>query len=425
MFGRRCGILALWMSLALWAVPPLTTIQDVLYKADGTPFYGTAFIEWKSFVAVDNSYIASHSLTVPVVRGILRVQLVPTTNAIPSASYRVRYNSEGRIQFEEIWVVPPSATPLKLKDIRVAAPVVTPPPAATEIQESDVVGLLADLDIRPVKGIGYGPSRAVYVGATGALEAVSGSLSDCVRVDGTSGPCGGTVAAAAFVDGDTPAGTVDGSNVTFTLGDLPNPSASLTLYRNGLMQRQTLDYTLSGNVITFATGSVPQIGDVLLASYRVAQGGQAHTIPQVLCSSTGIATSATVPTRLGSCTISANLLALGDRVEVQFDYWHEGNTTDFSIEVRWGATTLLARSAGAAESVVTGKAGAGIHGVGAQWNVQSWGATSSLAAAAGSAPDSLAAPLTVDLLGSMAGATTETVALRNFTLIRYPAQANP
>jgi hypothetical protein len=413
------------MSLALWAVPPLTTIQDVLYKADGTPFDGTAFIEWKSFVAVDNSYIAAHNLTVPVVRGILRVQLVPTTNAIPPTSYRVRYNSEGRVQFEETWVVPPSTTALKLKDIRVAAPVVTPPPPSTEIQESDVVGLLADLEIRPVKGTGYGPSRAAYVGTSGALEAVSGSLSDCVRVDGTSGPCGGTGATATFVDGETPEGTVDGSNVSFTLGDVPSPSASLALYRNGLLQRQTLDYTLSGNGITFATGSVPQTGDVLLASYRVAQGGQAYTLPQVLCSSTGSATNATSPTRLGSCTIAANLLAPGDRVEVRFDYWHDGSATDFSIEVRWGATTLLARSAGAVESILTGKADAGIHGGGAQWSVQSWGTATSLAVGAGSAPDSLATPLTVDLLGSMAASTSETVALRNFTLIRHPAQANP
>jgi len=424
-FARRCGILALWMGLALWAVPPLTTIQDVLYKADGTPFNGTAFIEWKSFVAVDNSYIARHNLTVPVVKGILRVQLVPTTNAIPPTSYSVRYNSEGRIQFEETWVVPPSATPLKLKDVRVVGAAVTPPPPATEIQESDVVGLLTDLEIRPVKGIGYGPSRAAFIGATGALEAVIGDLTDCVRVDGTSGPCGGPGAGLEFVDGESPTGLVNGSNTAFTLGNTPSPPASLTLYRNGLLQRQTLDYTVSGNLITFATESVPQFGDVLLASYRLGETAQAYTLPQVLCSSTGTATSATELTRLGSCTIPADSLTPGDRVDIRFDYSHEGGATGFSIEVRWGGTILLTRSAGAVESLVAGKADAGVHAQGAQWNVQSWGATTSLAAAAGSAPDSLAAPLTVDLLGRMALATTETVSLRNFTLIRYPTQTNP
>lgn len=273
MFVPRCGILALWTSLTLWAAPPLTTIQDVLYKADGTAFNGTLFIEWKSFVAVDNSYIAGHSLTVPVVKGILRVQLVPTGDATPPTSYSVRYNSEGKIQFEETWVVPPSSTALKIKDVRVAPLAVISPPAATEVQESDVVGLLADLEIRPVKGTGYGSSRAAYIGATGALEAVIGDAADCVRVDGTSGPCG---AEPAFVDGETPAGLVNGSNTTFTLADTPNPLTSLTLFRNGLLQMQTLDYTVSGNVITFATASVPQTGDVLLASYRLAYSGRSR-----------------------------------------------------------------------------------------------------------------------------------------------------
>jgi hypothetical protein len=34
------------------AVPPLTTIQDVLYKADGTRFNGTLTISWSSFDAI-------------------------------------------------------------------------------------------------------------------------------------------------------------------------------------------------------------------------------------------------------------------------------------------------------------------------------------------------------------------------------------
>ena len=55
----------LWSScpaLTLLAAPPLTTVQDVLYKADGTPFNGLATISWQSFEAADSSNIAAQSL---------------------------------------------------------------------------------------------------------------------------------------------------------------------------------------------------------------------------------------------------------------------------------------------------------------------------------------------------------------------------
>ena len=717
MARRLAGVLTLWMCSTLLAVPPLTTIQDVLYKADGTAFSGTLFIEWKSFEAVDYSTIATHSLTVPVINGVLRLQLVPTTNATPPATYTVRYSSDGRIQFTEVWAVPPNSGPLKLKDVRVASSTQPggepPPPPPGQIQETDVVGLVEDLAIRPVKGTSYAPSRAAYIGASGALEAVSGNVTDCVRVDGSSGACGGGGGTGpGFVDGEAPAGLINGSNVTFTLANTPSPAASLALYRNGLLQRPGADYTLSSNIITFGTLATPQPGDLLQGFYRqaeaaaplgeaggaltgsypapqlaegvvsdynvaanagiqesklalnypthpsahdptaeqkaalggtsgapsatngyvtsqdprladartpaghgllgashndttagtplrgdlvVAQGasptswkrlalgpanrclisngsdavwnaclftgfspgavpfvdsegnlaqnagrlgwdnssrrlavgnnlglttlyvydaapgvgvtgltvragqnqgaqplvswqsatgaevgyveaggtvvgasfraagsatraawqetgtaadpstrndgdswynsgqqarkgaaaGRVHTQPQVLCSSTGASTSATSSTRLGSCAFPGNFLRPGDRVDIRFDYSHEGTETGFTIEVRWGGSPIVTRGALMEESQVTGKADGGIHAEGAQWSVQSWGATLGFAAGVGTLSDSLADPLTIDFLAHLDGPTSETVTLRNFTVVRYPAQANP
>jgi len=713
---RFSGILALSIVVSLWAVPPLTTIQDMLFKADGTAFNGTLFIEWKSFEAVDLSAIATHSLTVPVINGVLRVQLVPTTNATPLATYTVRYSSDGRIQFSETWAVPPSTAPLKLRDVRVAVsqPGGTEPPLPPgEIQITDVVGLDEALALRPVKGAGYAPSRVAYVGVDGALEAVSGNVTDCVHVDGTSGPCGtGGGVAPGFVDGETPSGLINGSNVIFTLADQPNPSTSLELYRNGLLQLPATDYTLSGNVVTFATAATPQVGDLLQAFYRlsggaapltqaggaltgnypdpqiaegvisdfniaanagiqesklalnfpthlstndptadqkaalggtsgapsatnryvtsqdprlsdlrppaghtllgeshsdtttgtpargdviVAQGtlpptwrrlalgpanhclvsngsdavwnaclftgfspgavpfvdgagnlaqnatrlawdnsnrrlsvgnnlglstlfvydatpatgvtglnvragqsqgtqplqswqsssgaevgyvsasgtvgavtvratgsasqsawqeagtatdpsvrnsgdswynttqqarkevaaGRTHTAPQVLCSSVGGSTNSTVHTRLGSCTFPGGFLQPGDRVDIRLDFSHEGTETGFTIEVRWGGSPILTRSAPIEESKLTGKGEAGIHADGAQWSMQSWGTLAGFATDVGQTSDSLATPLTIDLLAHMDAVTSETVTLRNFTVVRYPAQANP
>ena len=63
------------------AAPPLTTIQDQMFRADGTPVSGTLIISWKGFVASDNSNIPTNSIRVPVSGGTLRVRLTPTTTA--------------------------------------------------------------------------------------------------------------------------------------------------------------------------------------------------------------------------------------------------------------------------------------------------------------------------------------------------------
>ncbi|HWR52192.1 MAG TPA: hypothetical protein VN428_13860 [Bryobacteraceae bacterium] len=713
---RKLAALAA-LAAALIAAPPLVTIQDVIYKANGSPFNGVLLVEWKSFEAHDTSFIGMHSVTVPVVNGVMRVQLVATTTANPPAYYQVRYNSDGNVQFDEYWAVPASSTPLRLKDIRIAAPlnigsVVAPPPVETGIQETDVIGLIDDLAARPLKGPGYAPSRAAAIAPDGTIEAVAGSLEDCVRVDGTAGPCGAPASTGpGFVDAETPAGVVDGVNAAFTLSQTPTPPESVTVHRNGVLQRQALDYSLVGNALAFVGAALPQPGDVLVTSYRiadagnptghaggaltgqypspslvaggiadphvsdaaairesklalnfathssindpaagekaamagtygtasawnryvtdqdprmanartpavhgllasahsdtaaaapvrgdlvVAQGsspsqwtrlpvgpagrclvsngsdavwntclysgftagsvpfadasgslaqnatrfvwdnanrklsignnvgaatlyvydaqpatgateltvragqgqasdplqrwlsaagaevgrveadgriqagafrsaststraawqdagsssdptaasgdvwfnataqahkaahmGQAHPISQVICSSTGGSTSATALSRLGSCTVPANLLKTGDRVELRFDYFHSGTATGFVAEVRWGGTTVTSRSAAAGETLLTGRADAAVHSGGAQWSAQSWGTTLALTASAGNAGDALGSPLTIDLLGRLATASADSVSLRNFTVLRYPAQHNP
>src|SRR5512147_2189311 len=126
-----------WKRLALLAAgamgiaagqPALTTIQDVLYRADGTRFTGTMFIRYNSFLAGDTSNIATANLTLPIVNGVLRVQLVPTTTATAGAQYSVTYNSQGIDQFTEVWAVPPSALPLRVRDVRVSSGTVIGPP---------------------------------------------------------------------------------------------------------------------------------------------------------------------------------------------------------------------------------------------------------------------------------------------------------
>jgi hypothetical protein len=69
-----------------------------------------------------------------------------------------------------------------------------------------------------------------------------------------------------FEDNETPSGAIDGVNTVFTLVKSPNPAASLQLYLNGTIQRQTTFYTVSGNTIMFTFA--PAINSVLIANYR-------------------------------------------------------------------------------------------------------------------------------------------------------------
>ena len=262
------GVLAI---ASLCAAPqPLTTIQDTLYKADGTRFNGSLIISWTTFEAIDHSLIMQQTATVQVVDGNLHVQLVPTTTATPVALYTVVYNSDGHIQFTETWAVPSSVQPLRVRDVRIATPgqIGNDTVGSTPVQETDVIGLISDLGARPLKGPAYAAGRVAFVNPTGALETVTGSPSDCVRVDGTSGPCGGAL--PGFTDNEAPAGLVDGANTSFVLSAVPSPAGSLVLYRNGVLQKAGLDYSLAGNIIAFVAGAAPQPGDTLLTSFRLA-----------------------------------------------------------------------------------------------------------------------------------------------------------
>jgi len=56
-----------------------------------------------------------------------------------------------------------------------------------------------------------------------------------------------------FADNETPSGTIDGVNDTFTLANAPSPAASLILVLNGQVLTQGVEYTLSSLTITFTT----------------------------------------------------------------------------------------------------------------------------------------------------------------------------
>ncbi len=75
-----------------------------------------------------------------------------------------------------------------------------------------------------------------------------------------------------FVDNETPTGTINGVNDTFTLSATPSPAASLNLYVNGMRQVAgvSADFVLTGASIVFNAASIPANGSNIRACYRIA-----------------------------------------------------------------------------------------------------------------------------------------------------------
>ena len=76
----------------------------------------------------------------------------------------------------------------------------------------------------------------------------------------------GTLSPSNFVTEETPSGSINGSNTTFTLANTPT-SGTVRLYLNGVRQKSGAgnDYTITTNTITMTTA--PISGDVLIADY--------------------------------------------------------------------------------------------------------------------------------------------------------------
>lgn len=556
-------VIVMWSAVQLTAQVPLTTIQDTVYLADGKKFNGLAFFDWKSFDAPNGAVIGQFNKVVRITDGILRVQLAPTTSN-NNAYYAVRYSSGGRILFSEVWAVPQSGNVLRLRDVR-----------ATLLPGGYVSAPFSD-------GGSGGSNPPPQVG------------------ENTSGN---------FVDAETPAGLVNGSNVTFTLASVPSPATTLSLYWNGLLMSPSVDFTLSNSTITFINGVVPQPGDMLKAYYRtgaignsahallsathsdttaatVARGdlitgqgstatwtrlplgaanrclisngadavwnsclytgftsgtipftnstgllsqdtyfkfdatnrrlglgtdsptanltiqagasqgttplsrwlnsggtelarldsdgalvvqrlttsttnirsawrdsgtnidpstkqngdfwfnstqqarksyeaGQVHPIPQVLCSSTGGSTSATSSASLATCKVPSFFFDAGDRIEIIVNYEHTGTASGFVNEVRFGGTTLWTRTLTSTSSHVALRATGGLHGTGTAWGIESFTNSGSLEAAASNTSGVPTSSFVIDFRANLSSTSSDTVILRNFSVVRYPAQSNP
>ncbi len=438
----RAVALLLVAGLAAPQTSSLTTIQDTLLLADGARFNGSLRISWSTFDATLGT-IVQQSETVPVVSGILYVQLAPNVAANPPANlYTVLYQSDGYQQFTETWTVPSSVTPLAVAQVRVsttsgsllaggganAGGSTGGASSSTVITEANVTGLTTDLQQRPVKGPSYANGAVAIIDVNGQLEAAAGTPGSCVMVDGTTGPCG--TGGPAFVDAEIPGGAVNGANSVFTLQNSPS-TGSLMLFRNGLYMLAGLDYTLTGSTIQFQAASTPRPGDTLAASYRLpnttaaplstgggsSAGAQTASFPQILCSGAGLSTSSTSWTQLGSCAVPAGSMAAGSRIEIRFTLAHTGAASGFSFEADWGSTAIVSRQASPQDAAVALAADAAVGSAGSTISAQSWGSV--LSFLPGIVNAGAQSGVTIGLKAMLASSGSDSVTLANYTVLLY------
>lgn len=111
-------------------------------------------------------------------------------------------------------------------------------------------------------GNGSGYTLATLTGGTG-ISITNGAGTISVAVNSAT-----FLLVANYVVRETPTGTVNGTNATFTLAATP-VAGTEHVYVNGILQNSGAgnDYTISGATITFLTGAIPQTGDVVRVSY--------------------------------------------------------------------------------------------------------------------------------------------------------------
>src|SRR5579875_1632704 len=202
-------IVSLMLTICASAQTSLTQIRDTVSNVDGSPFNGTVVITWNGFPGPSGGTTSPLSTSAQIYNGALSVLLVPTTTATAGTYYQAVYNSsDGTVTWTEDWQIPASTTPLTLSQVRESSTQTggTSAPSGVDyatlpISISEITNLGSDLNT-----------------ITQNLSSLTSQLNALnTMVSGL----GASTATVAFVDDETPAGTVNGTNAAFTLAQVP------------------------------------------------------------------------------------------------------------------------------------------------------------------------------------------------------------
>lgn len=117
---RLAGVAYMLLTAAGAQQPARTTVTDTLYRADGSAASGTVLISWPAFTTADTKPVAAGTLTVPLgAGGAFSVALVPNAGATPDGTfYKIVLKLDDGTTEKEAWVIPSSATAIKIAAVR-------------------------------------------------------------------------------------------------------------------------------------------------------------------------------------------------------------------------------------------------------------------------------------------------------------------
>jgi hypothetical protein len=242
-----------------------STIADTVKKADGSAFNGTVVITWTGGTASVSGNPVPYSTSVKIYNGTLSVSLVPTVAY--SAYYVAVFNSaDGKTSWVENWQVGPSASPLTLAQVRTTLSTTNPAPGTTTVSMGQVVGLNSYLNALSTS---FGTVSSTIGSMNSTVVGLNNSVSNLTDLVNIIQASANTSTAGTLIEGETPAGTINGTNASFTIATTPTTTSSVMVFRNGILQSPAIDFTVTGKTISFSSASLPQTGDNLQVSYRV------------------------------------------------------------------------------------------------------------------------------------------------------------
>jgi hypothetical protein len=246
---------ASYIPVALNASAAMTdvTIRDVVYDLDGNAFDGTVTFAPNGFEPSSTPATVS----IPIRDGFLSVNLSPT-NGSTKTYYWVTFTSRpSSKQWMEKWSIPPSSHGLYLKDVRIESPMLE-----STGHERDLSLPLPTSDIANLN-----TSLSQIEASLSALNTQVDQITSAIE----------SLTSTARVLGETPSGLINGINDNFVLSNSPISSTDVSVNRNGLTLKSSIDYNVSGNTITFFPCCVPISGDTVTADYTTAAGSRSSS----------------------------------------------------------------------------------------------------------------------------------------------------